>query len=70
MAKTPSGTRISLGYKKAILCISKRRVNAKLKQILKLVTEYIGESDSSIRMETFLGSNFKQSTNRIKTTTM
>ena len=34
------------------------------------MTEYIGESDSSIRMEAFLGSNFKQSTNRIKTTTV
>ena len=41
-----------------------------MKPSITLNTEYIGESDSSIRMETFLDSNFKQSTSRIKTTTM
>ena len=35
MVKTPCGTRKSLGYEKAILCISKRRVNVKLQHILK-----------------------------------
>ena len=40
------------------------------KNWLNLVTEYIGKSDSSIRKEAFLDSNCKQSTNRIKTTTM
>ena len=49
---------------------SKCKTTICFKNWLNLVTEYIGESDSSIRMETFLDSNFKQSTNRIKTTTM
>ena len=49
---------------------SKSKTIKYFKNWLNLVTEYIGESDSSIRMETFLGSNFKQSINRIKTTTM
>ena len=39
---------------------SKCKTTICFKDWLNLVTEYIGESDSSIRMETFLGSNFKQ----------
>ena len=51
---------------------SKCKTTTYFKNWLNLVTEYeyIGESDSSIRMEAFLDSSFKQFTNRLKTTTM
>ena len=49
---------------------SKCKTTTYFKNWLNLVTEYIGESDSSFRMEAFLDSNFTQSTNRIKTTTI
>ena len=49
---------------------SKCKTTTYFKNWLNLVTEYIGESDSSIRMEAFLDSNFKQFTSRLKTTTM
>ena len=50
--------------------MSKCKTTTYFKNWLNLVTEYIGESDSSIRMEAFLDSNFKQFTIRLKTTTM
>ena len=49
---------------------SKSKNTTYFKNWLNLVTEYIGESDSSIRMDAFLDSSFKQFTNRLKTTTM